>query len=240
MPRVIYMDTDTNLGTWRHIAEAGNYVIFTGRANRGDVIIRWGCNHGRYQGHYPEGTRVLNKRIILGKIEQGHALQDAGVSIPKIYTSVVTWERDGRPELLRKPNIGQMGTGIVRVTRPAFNRTNALYQKFINKDREFRAMMVGELMAFFMEKHPPQNGDFRWNEHRGAEWTTVGEERGLRTRVRQIGHAALKAIDYDFGAVDIIMKDNVLYVLEVNSRPEFGERNAEHFAHAIQGYLERD
>ncbi len=239
MPRIIYIDADTNLGTWRYIAQAGNYTTFTGTASRGDVIVRWGCNHSRYQGHYPQGVRVLNKRIILGKIEQGHALQDAGVSVPTIYVSRVTWERDGSPELLRKPNIGQMGTGIIRVTRPTFTDTDKLYQKFIGKDREFRAMMVGELMAFFMEKHPPQNGDFRWNEHRGAEWTTVGEERGLRTKIRQTGYAALKAIDYDFGAVDIIMKDNVLYVLEVNSRPEFGQRNAEHFVRAIQDYLGR-
>jgi glutathione synthase/RimK-type ligase-like ATP-grasp enzyme len=99
-------------------------------------------------------------------------------------------------------------------------------------------MMVGELMAFFMEKHAPANGDIRWNEHRGSEWTRVPEDRELRRKVKKLGHEALKAIGYDFGACDIIMdRAGKLYVLEVNSRPEFEERNAERFAHAIASYL---
>jgi glutathione synthase/RimK-type ligase-like ATP-grasp enzyme len=233
----IYIDADQRLGTWRHIANMGHYAPYEGRARRGDVIIRWGCNHGLHQGTYPQGVKVLNRRIILSKREQGDLLQERGVAIPKIFHSRLSWERDNRPQLLIKPEVGQMGNGIRLIDRPIWRAGN-IYQLYIEKQREFRAMMVGNLMAFFMEKHPPRNGDIRWNEHRGSEWTTVPENRDLRRRIKRLGYASLQALDYDFGACDIIMDgQGALYILEVNSRPEFEERNAQRFVNAIQSYL---
>lgn len=234
----IYIDADTTKTTWRHIAEAGGYPTYLGRARRGDVVIRWGCNYRRYT--YPEGVRILNPNIILNKIEQGNLFIENNVSIPKIFTTKLSWDRAGNPQLVHKPAIGQMGTGM-RLSDRFARGPNVLNQLYIPKQREFRAMMVGNIMAFFMEKLPPANGDFRWNEHRGAEWITVGEERGLRTRVKALGYAGLKAVGYDFGACDIIQaQDGTLYLLEVNSRPEFEERNAARFARAIAMYLQQE
>lgn len=101
-------------------------------------------------------------------------------------------------------------------------------------------MMVGELMAFFMEKMAPQSGDFRWNEHRGSEWRVVPEDRALRRSIKELGFKACKALEYDFGAVDVMKKGCTFYVLEVNSRPEFGAGNAQRFVHAIHSYLGRN
>jgi len=237
---MIYIDADQSLTTWRHIAEAGGYTHYQGRAGREDVIIRFGANHGQYQGHYPAGVRVLNPRLILDKRQQSERLARAGVRIPTVFTSTREWEAAGRPQLIRKPTVGQMGTGVARQNGPPSHGNwtgNTLYQTFIDKDREFRAMMVGGLLAFFMEKHRPQSGDVRWNEHRGSQWTRVAEDRSLRNEVKRIGQAALAAVEYDFGAIDLVMHGRDLYVLEVNSRPEFGEQNARRFTNAIRDYL---
>jgi glutathione synthase/RimK-type ligase-like ATP-grasp enzyme len=237
---MIYIDADKNLRTWKHIADAGNFTLYKGQANRGDAVIRWGANHGTYD--YPAGVRVLNPKLCMSKALQGRALENAGVSIPKIYRSTREWRADGTPELIFKPNFGQMGTGIKRVNAPTWD-VDGICQLYIDKDREFRAMMVGDIMAFFMEKHPPANGDFRWNEHRGARWSGVPNDDVLRRKARELAYDALKAIKYDFGAVDIILKTRRggydLYILEVNSRPEFGPVNAERFARSIIEYLRR-
>jgi len=235
---MIYIDADAHLTTWRRIADIGGWRHYNGRAGRGDTIVRWGANHGRFQGHYPNGVRILNPRLVIGKVEQNRLFTNAGVAVPTVYNTRAQWERAGNPRLVVKPDVGQMGTGMRLTNRPGFKR-DQLYQEYIEKDREFRAMMVHRIMAFFMEKFAPANGDFRWNEHRGARWGGVGEERGLRRNVKNIGEAALRALEYDFGAVDIIMQGRNLYVLEVNSRPEFGDINARRFVNAIHNFLER-
>ena len=233
-----YIDADSSQGTWRLISEAGNFPLYNGRANRGDVILRWGANHSRYRGRYPAGVRVLNPILVMSKLEQAHLFRQANVSMPTVYGSRAEWERDGSPQVVIKPEVGQMGTGMRLLTRPGFDQHH-LFQRYIPKEREFRAMMVDNLIAFFMEKHPPANGDFRWNEHRGSEWSSVPNDRSLRQQVRVLGKAALDALGYNFGAVDIIMHGRDLFVLEVNSRPEFGETNAQRFVNAINDYLER-
>lgn len=219
----------------------GGYQHYEGSTQAGDTIIRWGANYGRHQGCYPIDVIVLNKRLYLSKIDQNALFEQHGVSIPKIYRQRVVWEEDNRPALICKPAMGQMGTGVIIVRRtPAFDH-NKLYQLYIEKDREFRAMMVGTEIAFFMEKHPPESGDHRWNEHRGSEWTSVPEDLALRRAIKVIGENALGALGYDFGAIDIILKNNPqgysLFVLEVNSRPEFGETNAQRFVRAVSHYL---
>lgn len=237
---MIYIDADERLTTWGRIATAGNYQLYRGNAQSGDVIIRWGANHSHYQGRYPNGVRVLNPKLVLSKVDQAHLFQQSGVPIPLIFWTRRAWELAGNPTVVRKEDISQMGTGMILTTAPYPERhPNRLYQQYIEKEREFRAMMVKEMVAFLMEKHAPANQDFRWNEHRGSEWTSVPTDRNLRIKLKEIGKKALDAVQYDFGAVDIIKKGNDLLVLEVNSRPEFGQTNAERFVRAIESCLRR-
>lgn len=232
----VFIQANEELTTWRHISEAGGYRPYRGRVGNGDTVIRWGANGGH--NLFPAGVRVLNPRLLLDKAEQSARFIANSVSHPIVFSSRDEWLDAGRPVCLLKPRVGQMGTGIRKVRTPTWSH-NHIVQEFIDKQREFRAMMVGGSMAFFMEKHPPTNGDFRWNEHRGAQWTNVPEDNNLRRNVKRLGKKALKALEYDFGAMDVIMDAaGNLYCLEVNSRPEFGQRNAERFVRAIAMYLE--
>lgn len=235
---MIYIDADASNTTWRLIANAGNYQHYQGRAEQGDTIIRFGANHGRYQGNYPAGIRVLNPRLILSKKDQYTAFVNAGVPVPAAFSNRAEWERAGYPRLIKKPEIGQMGTGVARAQHPRFER-GTMYQTYIDKEREYRVMMVGRnTIAFLLQKLPPANGDIRWNEHRGSQWARVPEDASLRRRLKEICGRALASIEYDFGAVDVLHHGNDLYVLEVNSRPEFGEINADRFARAVAAYLD--
>ena len=234
----IYIDFQDRATTGELVRRLGNYTRYAGRATTGDTIIRWGCNH-RDGYEFPTNVRVLNQHILLNKFDQAVMLAEATVMLPKIFLVRTQWDRAGRPQLIKKPRMGQGGRGIALTQTPDFRNTDVIYQLYVDKTREFRAMMVGELLAFFMEKHPPANGDIRWNEACGSEWTGVPEDRALRVTVKEIGKRALQAIGYDFGAVDLIMDRNrAIQVLEVNSRPEFGEGNAQRFVNALTTYLQ--
>lgn len=237
MPRRIFIDADTRLKTWKKIADAGNYLVYEGDARSGDIVLRWGCNH-HGPLRVPDGVRVLNPVLILSKAEQARRFIHAEVSFPAVYETKRDWIAARRPAVVVKPHFGSCGIGMKILHTPQFTGRQIIYQKYIDKKREFRAMMVGEIMAFFMEKHPPENGDFRWNEHRGARWSTVPEDGPLREKVRNLGSSALEVLKYDFGACDIIQDSRgKLYILEVNSRPEFEERNAIRFTRAIAMFL---
>jgi glutathione synthase/RimK-type ligase-like ATP-grasp enzyme len=232
----IWIDANKNLTTWKAIATAGNFSLYKGRADPGDVIIRWGANYGRY--NYPAGVMILNPKLILSKAAQGRILMEHEIPIPTIFNTRAEWQQAGRPLVVCKPWHGQGGTGMRLTTAPIFGGKFVI-QQYLEKQKEYRAMMVHDILAFFMEKHCPDNGNFRWNEHQGAVWTGVPENNRLRAKIKILGASALNALGYDFGAIDIILYNNILYVLEVNSRPEFGPRNAERFVRAIQEFLNR-
>ena len=72
--------------------------------------------------------------------------------------------------------------------------------------------------------------DKYWSLATGYVLNKLPKKNNLRVRKKLIalGRESLKAIGYDFGAVDIMMgQDKQLYVLEVNSAPALNEYKLE-------------
>jgi glutathione synthase/RimK-type ligase-like ATP-grasp enzyme len=206
------------------------------------MIFSWG---GDLVGtHYDlHGAKHLNPVLCYDKREQGRRMIEAGVSFPKLYHTTREWENDGCPDLVKKPHNGQGGRGIVlcnRRNRPGWRYEN-IYQLYINKTREFRVQQIGGFSAYFMEKFRPAQGDgMCWNLDQGSEWHGLpsGSSR-LRATLNTLAQAALRAIDYDFGAVDIMANETGrLYVLECNSRPGLGQENITLFADTMVRFYE--
>jgi len=232
----IYLDSSSIGESTRNLIAAGDYTRYTGSANPGDVIIRWGSGIGC---SYPRGVKVLNRHLKYNKREQGKALIDANVSFPRIYWSQEEWISDHRPALILKPEIGEAGRGIKLVNRPTWEH-GYIYQEYIDKVREFRVTMVDDIFAYAMEKMKPNNGDVRWNSCRGSEWTAVNGFSSLLPKFKRLGAAGVRAIGYDIGATDMMMDaDGNLYIIEINSKPGLGPQNAVKLATAIKEYLGR-
>jgi glutathione synthase/RimK-type ligase-like ATP-grasp enzyme len=211
------------------------------RLTNHDVIFTWGGDM-IYERYNLNGAKHLNPNLCYDKAEQGRRILGAGVSLPKLYNSTREWERDGYPDLVKKPRNGQGGKGIVLCNRsnlPGWRSEN-IYQLFINKSREFRVQQIGEFSAYIMEKFRPAQGDgVCWNLDQGAEWHGLSRSGRLGTALTQIAYRTLQAMSYDFGAVDVMTDEQgQLYVLECNSRPGLGRENIALFADTMVRYYE--
>lgn len=229
----------------------GRRLLATGRftqwqygftLERHDMIFTWG---GDLIGtHFNlNGAKYLNPILCYDKRDQGRRMIEAGVSFPKLYHNTDEWARDGYPDLVKKPHNGQGGRGIVLCTRnnrPGWRYEN-VYQLYVNKTREFRVQQIGQFSAYIMEKFRPERGDgVCWNLDQGSEWhgLPLGSS-SLRTALNTLARSALHAIDYDFGAVDVMADaGGRLYVLECNSRPGLGRENINMFADTMVRFYE--
>ena len=222
--------------TGRRLLATGRFTPWTHNVtlNRRDVIFTWGSDLVGIH-HDLHGAKYLNPILCWDKLDQGQRILRAGVSLPKLYYTEEEWRRDRYPDLVKKPRCGQGGRGIVlcnRLNRPGWRYDN-IYQLFINKSREFRVQQIGPFSAYIMEKLRPAEGDgVCWNLDQGAEWHRLPPGSGrLQTRLNRIAQNTLRAISYDFGAVDVMTdEEEQLYVLECNSRPGLGSENINLFA----------
>jgi len=239
----IFLDTHGS-PTGQRLLGTGRFVLWSdnAQARRGDTVLKW----GRGMGGYPSGVRRLNPVITSDKLYQGQAIARAGIPIPKIYTNAEEWERDGYPDLVKKPREGEGGRGITLCKRegprPGWRHEN-IYMRYVDKVREFRSLQIGNLSAYIMEKFPPRDRNpICWNLHQGAEWRRIypypSRLSGLNLKINQLATETLSSIKYDFGGVDLLMdKDENLWVLECNSRPGLGEENLPLFVTALFDYL---
>lgn len=238
----IYLDANQRLRTCRNVLREGGFLVFEGKADPGDYIVRYGCNYGssRGGGWYPNGTSVLNPKIILNKLEALKLWATAGVLVPDSWDSKEEWKAFGEPtKILRKKYYSAGGFGIKLLGSPKdmdFNNGRYYYQEFIDKEREFRLFQVWDKIVFLMEKpkvngvvwNLAQNPDCRWSGYEGTP--------ELKEEIRKVGFEALKAINYDFAAIDLMLKGGQLYVLEANSRPTLGPNNTVRVAEAFTSY----
>lgn len=235
----IYVDANMKLRSCRRLRDEGGYTEFAGEASPGDYVVRYGCNYNQF--HYPQGVIVLNPRIILNKLQQLKLFAQAGVSCPNSWSSREEWKAYGEPnEILRKKYYSAGGYGVKKVTpdEQDFYNHKYYYQDFIDKEREFRVFQVGPYIAYLMEK-PEVPGKVVWNmgiNH--AQWGSFEGPDTLRAELKVFGKAALDAIGYDFAALDVVYKGGRIYILEANSRPTLGPRNAERVAATITKYIE--
>jgi hypothetical protein len=81
------------------------------------------------------------------------------------------------------------------------------------------------------ERHP-------WVRSMDAGWRMSYSGSGISQAQRDLAHAACRALNLDFGAVDIGMKaDGTLIVLEVNRAPGISDGTADKYAQAIQTWM---
>lgn len=241
--------------SFRFITNAGAGLLpYEGNARPGDIIATWGTDGPSV----PAGVRVLNPHLVINKNVQVHMLREAGVPAPKSWDSTREWRELGEPQpILRKKIYSASGWGIELLQRPeemwvdgdpermihqfdiGGGRIRECYfQEYIDKDVEYRLTQVGPHIAYLMIKHRVP-GQVVWNIRAGSTWEYAEEiSSTLRERLRLLGEASLKAIGYHIGAIDVVAKGRSLYVLEVNSRPQLSEANANKVAKTISDYMD--
>jgi len=235
-------------------ARNGNLKRLNGRmiADRYDTIVRFGT----YAGYVPAADKEYNKlegiRNASNKLKARKVFMEESVSTPYTWSREEMMRADieeidlpiiGRP----KSHYGGKGfyvyDSLMKLRDELrYNRHDIHYfQSYIKKDREFRVHVASGKAIIVAEKIvPEENKDgYVWNlGSRGAceEFNTLrwGEYREfiVESCIREAAKA-VNALGLDYGAVDVIVKGDSVFVLEVNTAPRLEEygisRYAEYF-----------
>lgn len=183
---------------------------------KGDLLVNWGES---YPHLVPGGVKVLNPRMVHGKLSELTKLNGKGIAtVPySVHASAPGW-------VGRRSN-HQGGTDLLH---PPHNPD--YYVQKLEFKREFRVHVMRTVdaglvsiraglkvhRAGFPNPHPwVRSYDGGWSLDYGDACQAV-----LKQRVRDAAKGAVEALGLDFGAVDIgTLSDGSPIVLEVNKAP---------------------
>ena len=196
-------------------------------------IINYGINYSHAR---------LNKHLVTNKLEALRILREAGVLVPRFdflpinrisIMDLLNWVRRMTFPLLARKIKHWKGKDIIflrsrfslrRRLRRVLNRQFLV--QYIPKQAEFRVHVLGNEAPIVCQKVPSEHSETHhphvWTSDRG--WTLINYNGDNREALQSLGIKAIKALKYDFGAVDIgLGKDGQFYVFEVNSAPRLSK-----------------
>lgn len=201
------------------------------------VVIRWGCAK-----LFPSNKRTIsyNKarqiQVASNKAESRRMFQAFGVPSPELIESdlqarIFLSNQDSL--VVTRPTHHRGGKdfyifGDYKDWRNLMNENRGSNRgwytsAFVNKDREFRVHCAHGKVLLTREKAPPKEFQEVWNRDstesfRVVKWDEYKEDPTIKVAT----NACLRAIEslgLDMGGVDVMIKDGVPYVLEVNTAP---------------------
>ena len=208
------------------------------RLKRDVMLINWGRSDLVVRG---QPSRILNPpdrvAVATNKLTCLRQLKDRGVSCVDFTTDlnvVEGWLANNEVVYGRKVLSGSQGDGIVVVKN--INRITAcpLYTKGVVKSHEYRVHIFRDKVMDVTKKRrrtEAETNDYIKNLENG--WVYCRENIEIPDNLLECAKQAVIAIGLDFGAVDILYKKGVPYVLEINTAPGLEgttlDRYIEHF-----------
>lgn len=200
----------------------------TYRPRDSDVVINWGSTQ-EPSWNKQKLNKPLNVATSVNKITALQKLLENNISVPEFTTDINTartWNKIVARTLTRSSG----GNGIV-ICRPDRVIRAPLYTKFIDKDNEYRVHVFnGEVVDY--SKKVATNGKKDVCSHNNG-YVFVRNVEHIEDN-KQLAISAVRALGLDFGAVDIIRKDGVSYVLEVNTAPGLEQTTLSTYVNAIK------
>lgn len=195
-----------------------------GRKNKGEpggaAVINWGISGS-------DNRPTLNAKANGSKYEQLKKLEAKGVLCPK-SVSINQFYREGDLEwpALARTDRHAGGTDIIVVRGYQGHKElppgYAYYTELVPSDREFRVWIFRDRHLVTYEKIKKREAEqpgFGRNYAQGYGFDRIENEL-VPDALKQIGRDAIRALELDFGAIDILLgTDGRYYVLEVNTAP---------------------
>jgi len=210
-----------------HLTQHGHRVTRDPKDPEGwDVTVRWGTSYGYDK---PALNAHVNK---YDKYDGMIAQREAGVPVPKTasmdsYARYLPYPTQEIPWLARKRHHSK-GKDIVVcpslsvAKQVADAREHDFFSLFIPTETEYRVWTFQNKAFAVYEKEYKGEGEYEgFMRNRRFGFKFVKHDELLDTEaLTKPSVDAVKAIDMDFGAVDVLKgKDGKYYVLEVNSMP---------------------
>lgn len=189
------------------------------------IVINWGNSSSL---SIDNGVKVLNAPTAIGmasnKLVAFRRLKDSGVRVPEFTTEPP--KHSDAIYLARTTVRGSGGEGII-VVRPGEAFPPApLYVKYVQKTLEYRVHVAGGRAIFGQLKKRKSDYDqdkdqkLIRNYDNGWVFCPVPAEE-IAQVIKDEAVKAVAAMNLDFGAVDLVIskKDNLPYILEINTAP---------------------
>ena len=214
----------------------------------GDVVINWGgSNHPPFQI-----TPTLNSfdavSLACNKLDTFNVLREAGVSIPEFtpfMSDAAVWSREGYLVYVRKTLTGHSGSGIVLAYTESELELAPLYTKQVKAAKEFRVHVFNNEVIDYAKKGRRADIELsdaaRLIRSYASGWVFMREGVELPEVVASTALEAIKALNLDFGAVDIATisgsHDTKCVVYEVNTACGMQNSTINAYSNAITKYL---
>lgn len=181
-----------------------------------------------YGGNYEFAD--LNKNVIFNKLTVYEKLKEAGISQPRMFKKGENIPDEAFPLLARKKYHSQ-GRDITYVAnREQLERLEDwkydFLTEYIDKKSEYRVHILGDNASVSVKFNNDGRGDSIVRSHSNG-WKQIAYNGEWHEELIMLATKAIDALEYNFGAVDIIRKKNKLYLLEVNSAPGLEPRKLE-------------
>lgn len=230
------------------VRENGTYI-----PKKHHVIVNWGNPRAPQWAGHGRDSLILNKWGILGvaqdKLKTFHAFLNSKISCPEWTTQTfvaATWLKAGSQVIQRNLLNSHSGHGITFIgydeetSTPIGALSQApLYTRYKKKSQEFRVHVFAGEVIDVQEKRKIKDFQGESNQYIRSHangWVYCREDIQEPHDLRSLAISAVKAVDLDFGAADIIFNkhDNKSYCLEVNTAPGLEGATILSYAKAIQ------
>lgn len=204
-------------------------------SNRETLIINWGTRHD-FSG-YPN---VWN-RYLVNKYNAFRKFRENNVKCPKFWENYDDIFKEGLFPVLGRKFCHKQGNDIIYIGGCESYEEDAkecdFFVELKDKKDEYRVHVVKGNVVTVCKKVPREGmeqDDMIRSFKRGWKHITYNPNGYMQRPLRELAVKAVEAIEYDFGAVDIIVdNDNVPWVLEVNSAPSLEEIRIKQYAEKI-------
>lgn len=210
--------------------------------NKNDLFINWGLSSIPW---LTEDISILNEpksvKLAIDKVQTALLFREKGIPFPPFCLNLETasslFTRDKDRVFCRTLSKSFQGRGIIVATKPSELVLAPLYTKYIKKVYEFRVHAFHSSVIHLQQKkrlsreHLEElglnpNGSLIRNYSNGYRFSSniSGISDETLKVIGEVGVGAIRALNLDFGAVDIIVtKDGEVYTLEVNTAPGIDE-----------------
>ncbi|UOF79315.1 putative ATP grasp protein [Caudoviricetes sp.] len=237
----------------KSLAESLNVPIVRSNSNNWycnkEVVINWGCSYIPVL----EGHLILNHphavSKAINKIDTFRCIQSA----PKFATDfeeACNFFKDYSHIFCRTTVSGRKGKGIVIADCSDDMVEAPLYTPGYNVICEFRVHSMGEKVIGIQQKKKLSEESLRErsvmpidrrirNKSNGWIFSTKIDKKYLSKleELAFIGTSAINSLELHFGAVDVILTDEGIFVLEVNTAPGLDEVMLDKYTSAFTDYL---
>lgn len=211
------------------------------------LLINWG--NPRFPDHIRNTGVIINHPTKVArsscKLASLRAFEDGGVRSPKFTTKkeeAHVWISAGHHVVCRSLLHGSAGRGITVASGNDDIINAPLYTRYVPKQDEYRVHVhrTGDTFSVFdvQRKMATKEGEHDWKIRTYKTGFIYGrEDLEVPQDVLEQACNAVKALDLDFGAVDVMYqaKSKKAFVLEANTAPGLQGQTLENYSEMLRG-----